>query len=147
MREDCFRKHDNSQSSRKSALDAFDKARQQMMAKPFQKQFDAYRERARALVPYLDLEELSQEAQLADERWQRLRLVRDDLAAAERNVRDVFDGAFTRARSPFIPQSRDVKRARNREVPCSSPVVKTHRSAWRMYPTQQVIFTRGRALQ
>ena len=127
MREDCSRKHDNSQSSRKSALDAFDKARQQMMAKPFQKQFDAYRERARALVPYLDLEELSQEAQLADQRRQRLRLVRHDTAGAEQDVRDIFDEAFMRA--PYVPQSRDVKPARDRQVPCSSPAMTTHRSA------------------
>lgn len=128
MREDHSRKHDKAQRSRESALAAFDRARQRMMAKPFQRQFNAYRDRARELVPYLDLEELSQEAQLAEERRLQQRLVRPDTAGAERRVRDVFDEAYLKAISPYIPQSRDVKPSRNRQVPCSSPAVTTHRS-------------------
>ena len=129
MRQDCCREYDKSQRSREPAIAAFDHARQEMMATPFQRQFDAYRDCARALVPYLDLEELSREAQLADRRSRQLRLVRDDLAGAEERVRNLFDEAFMNTASPYVPQSRNnVKPVRDRQVPRSFSAVTSHRS-------------------
>lgn len=99
-----------------------------MLAKPFPEQFDAYCARARDLVPYLDLEELSREAWFAEERSRLQGRIRPDTAGAERRVHDVFHEAFLKASSPYEPQSRDVEPAPNRQGLCSFPAVTTHRS-------------------
>lgn len=77
-----------------------------MWASPFKAQFRAYCDRAADLIPYLDLEELSQEAQLARLHRDRLRDVRHDLAGAERQVCAMFDEAYLEATRPFVPRSR-----------------------------------------
>ncbi|GAA5986304.1 hypothetical protein JCM10908_003697 [Rhodotorula pacifica] len=109
---------------RKDALHAFEDARRRMLAKPFPLQFSAYHASAAALVGYLDLEELAQEAQLADRRRQQYEQIRSDIAAAERKVRDLFDEAYRQARTPYEPQARNrAPLTRRRPRPSCTPAM------------------------
>ena len=123
MHDRCPDRRDQWEKSREAAFAAFERARQQMLAKPLQAQISAYRARARDLVPYLEPEELSREAQLADQHRQRLLLVRHDLAGAEREVRNIFDQAFSDSPSPYVPRSRGANSAAKQQVFRSSHAV------------------------